>query len=117
MSNPVTITSSGSGIAGESYSLTCSATLVDPVPLPSNIPSPTFEWFFGPNGHTSLPSGVAHIPTVQSGNTINSTLQFSLLSQSHSGMYTCRLGAGILVNNATISVQGTINYLNVNHYK
>ena len=111
LSNPVTISSSGSSIAGESYSLTCSATLVDPVPLPSNIPTPTFEWFFGPNGNASLPSGAIPMATVQTFNTFSSTLQFSLLSQSHSGMYVCRLGVGILSNSAIITVQGTINFL------
>ena len=115
---PVSITSSGSGIAGENnYLLTCSATIVDPVPLPPNIPTPAFEWFFGPYGNASLPSGASPMATVQSGNTFNSTLQFSLLSQSHSGMYTCRLGVGILANNATITVQGIINFLNVDHNK
>ena len=113
LSNPVTISSSGSSIAGESYSLTCSATLVDPVPLPSNIPTPTFEWFFGPNGNASFPSGTVPMATVQTFNTFSSTLQFSLLSQSHSGMYACRLGVGILSNSATITVQGTINFFNV----
>ena len=102
------ISSSGSGIAGESYSLTCSTTLVDPVPLPSDIPTPNFEWFFGPNGNASLPFGAAPMATVQSGNTYRSTLQFSLLSQFHSGRYTCRLGVGILANSATINVQGII---------
>ena len=109
MSVPVIISSTGSGIAGESYSLTCSATLVDPVPLPSNIPTPNFEWFFGPNGNDSLPFGAAPtVTSVQSGHTFSSVLQFSLLGQSHSGMYTCRLGVGILANSATINVQGTI---------
>ena len=106
--SPVIIFSTGSDIAGESYTLTCSATLVDPVPLPSNIPTPNFEWFFGLNGNASLPFGAAPTPTtVQSGHTYSSALQFPLLSQSHSGMYTCRLGVGSLANSATINVQGT----------
>ena len=110
LSKPVTISSSSSAIAGESYSLTCSATLVDPVPLPSNIPTPNFEWFFGPNGDASLPSGVTLPVTVESGNTFTSTLHFSILSQSHSGTYACRLGAGSLSNSTTINVQGSYNY-------
>ena len=108
LSKPVTIFSSDSAIAEENYSLTCSATLVDPVPLPSNIPTPNFEWFFGPNGDASLPSDVVLPITVESENTFNSTLHVSILSQSHSGMYTCRLGAGSLSNSATINVQGMI---------
>ena len=108
LSKPVTISSTGSAIAGESYSLTCSATLVDPVPLPSNIPTPNFEWLFGPNGNASLPSGVALPITIESGNTFTSTLHFSILGQSHSGMYTCRLGAGVLANSTIINVQGIV---------
>ena len=108
LSKPVSISSSGSAIAEESYSLTCSATLVDPIPLPSNIPTPNFEWLFGPNGDASLPSGTALPVTIESENTFTSTLHFSILSQSNSGMYTCRLGAGSLSNSATINVQGIL---------
>ena len=108
---PVIISSSGSGIAGENYALTCSATLVDPVPLPSNIPTPTFEWFFGPNGNDSLSSCVTSTATTLGSNhTYTSSLQFSPLAQSHAGMYTCRLGVGILANSAIITVNGKINY-------
>ena len=113
------ISSSGSGIAGESYSLTCSATLVDPVPLPSNIPTPTFEWFFGPNSNASLPSGVIPMATILgSGNTYITSLQFPLLAQSHTGMYTCRLGVGILANSTVITVNGkTIIYCHGNFFE
>ena len=104
---PVTISPSGSSIAGETYSLTCSATLFDPIPLPSNVLSPTFEWFFGPNSNASLPSGVTPMPTMMdNGNSYISTLQFSSLSQSHIGMYTCRIGAGILANSSMVTVNG-----------
>ena len=106
---PVTISSSGSSITGESYSLECSATLVDPVPLPSNIPTPYFEWFFGPNGNASLPSGVTpNVTILGSGNTYTSTLQFPPLSQSHAGMYTCQLGVGTLANSTVVTVNGKL---------
>ena len=39
-----------------------------------------------------LPSGLSPPVTTNSGSTYTSTLQFSPLSQSHGGMYTCRLG-------------------------
>ena len=111
--DPVIISPSGSTTAGETYSLTCSATLIEPSHLPSNVPSPTFQWFFGPNGNALLPSesGLTPMPTLNSRNsttvTYSSTLQFSPLSQSHVGMYTCRLGAASLVNNETIvTVEG-----------
>ena len=107
----VAISSSGSRIIGESYSLTCTAILVDPVPLPSNVPPPTFEWFFGLNSSVSLPSGVIPIATVTASSndsiTYTSTLEFSPLIQSHAGMYTCRLGAGSLMNSTIVTVNGT----------
>ena len=105
------ISPSGSATAGETYSLTCSATLSSRNPsLPDpNIPSPTFEWFFGPNGDASLLSGLTPTETVLNSGTYTSTLQFSPLSQSlHTGNYTCRLGAGSLVNSATVTVNGIV---------
>ena len=105
----VAISPSGPTIAGETYSLMCSATLRanrNP-PLPnSNIPSPTFEWFFGPNGNDPLPPGLTPTPTILSSGTYISTLQFYPLNQSHAGNYTCRLGAGSLVNSALLTVNG-----------
>ena len=105
----VAISSSGSTTAGETYSLTCSATLHHRNPsLPDpNIPSPTFEWFYGPNGNAPLPSGLIPPTTVLSSSTYTSTLQFSPLSQSHTGNYACRLGAGSLMNNDIFTVTGT----------
>ena len=103
--------STGSATAGETgYSLTCSSILFEPSSLPSDLPSPNFQWSF--NGSASLPSGVTAMPTVMStsnstSETYSSILQFSPLSQSlHTGMYTCRLGAGILVNSAMVTVNG-----------
>ena len=108
---PVTISPSGStGTAGETYSLTCSTILnSDSTPLPSEVPSPTFEWFFGPS-NSSLPSGVTSPmgTTFNSINTYTSTLQFSPLSQSHAGMYTCQIGPGRLANHAMVTVNGMI---------
>ena len=105
----VTISATGSSTAGETHSLTCSVTIFDS-PLPSNVPTPYFEWFFGPSGTVSLPSGVTHTATVLNSNTstYTSILQFSPLSQSHEGMYTCRLGAGRLSSSAMINVNGII---------
>ena len=105
----VSISSSGSSTAGETYSLTCSAT-ISPNPLPTNVPSPTFQWFFGPN-NSSLPSGVTPSNTTITGNTYTSTLEFSRLSQRHTGMYTCRIGAGKLANYAMVTINGRIRYI------
>ena len=108
--DPVTLSPSGPGIAGNTFSLTCSAKLITPTPLPVNVPSPNFEWFFGPNGNALLPSGVIPEETVlKSGYIYSSTLQFSpVLSQSHAGMYTCQLGAGRLMNSMLVSVDGML---------
>ena len=106
----VTISPSGSTTAGETYSLTCSATLSPrnpPLPDP-NIPSPTFEWFYGPNGNAPLPSDLTTIPTALNSGTYTSTLQFSPLNQSHTGNYTCQLGAGRLVNSSMFIVKGIL---------
>ena len=102
--SPVSLSPSGSGVLGETFSLMCSAKLIDPIRLPANVPSPNFEWFFGPNDNASLPSGVIPMETIlKSGYIYSSTLQFSpVLSQSHTGMYTCRLGAGRLVNSTVV---------------
>ena len=104
--------STGSATAGQTgYSLTCSSTLFEPSRLPSDLPSPNFQWSF--NGSASLPSGVTATTTVRSSSnstseTYASILQFSsLLSQSlHTGMYTCRLGPERLVNSAMVTVNG-----------
>ena len=88
MIDPVTISPSGPGIVGNTFSLTCSAKLVEPVPLPPNVPSPNIEWFFGLNDSASLPSGVTPMETVlKSGYVYSNTLQFSpTLNNSHAGM-------------------------------
>ena len=109
----VTISPSGPGIAGNSFTLTCSAILTSPAHLPSDVPSPTFEWFYGPHGNASLPSGVIPSATVfkfmSSGNIYSSTLQFLPgLNEPHAGMYTCRLGAGRLVNSTMVSIDGML---------
>ena len=106
----VAISRSGSSTVGEVYSLICSATLYPdrnpPLPDP-NIPSPIFEWFFGPNGTAPLPAGLTPTATVLIDNTnYTSTLTFSPLSHFHTGNYTCRLGTGSLVNSHMFTTAG-----------
>ena len=111
---PVTISPPATLTAGEmGYSLMCSTILTEPLPLPSDIPTSTFQWFFGPNGNDSLPSGVTPRTTTSSmssnpdGITYTSSLEFPQLNQRlHTGMYTCRIGAGILANNTMVTVNG-----------
>ena len=104
----VTLSPSGPGIAGNFFTLRCSAILTSPIPLPFNVPSPTFEWFYGPNSNAPLPPGVIPSVTVlMSGNIYYSILLFSpTLNESHAEMYTCQLGAGRLVNSTIVSVDG-----------
>ena len=104
----MTLSPSGPGVVGNTFSLTCSARLISPIPLPTNVPSPNFEWFFGPQGNASLPSGVTPTATVwMIGYIYTSTLQFSpTLNQSHAGMYTCRLGAGQMVISKEVPLDG-----------
>ena len=108
--NPVTITPSGPGVVGNFFSLTCSVRLINPIPLPSNVPPPTFEWFYGPHGNVSLPSGVTPTATIwMIGYTYTSTLQFSpTLNESHAGIYTCRVGAGQLANSTVVPLNGIL---------
>ena len=95
---------------GENFNLQCSVDIT-PNPLPENVPTPSFEWFFGSN-NASLPSGVTVSPMTSSGDTYTSTLQFSLLQESHGGMYTCRLGGNPrLANNNTIIVSGMWSWM------
>ena len=93
-------------IAGEiNFTLKCSAYIRT---LPENVPLPTFEWFFGPDNSSQLPSGVIVSNMMNSSNTYTSTLEFSTLSESHSGLYTCRLGGNErLAANTNITVKGT----------
>ena len=107
------ISSSGSKTAGETgYSLTCTTLLVA-LPSDVHVPTPTFQWFFGQHCNDSLPSGLTRPTTTSSmssnpdGTTYTSTLQFPRLSQPlHTGMYTCRIGAGKLANNTIVTVNG-----------
>ena len=108
----------GSTTAGEiGHSLVCSTFFTEPFPLPTDlpIPTPTFQWFFGPNGNSSLPSGVTPSMTTSlmsnnpDGIFYTSTLQFPRLSQHlHTGMYTCRIGPGRLASNTIVTVDGRI---------
>ena len=70
------------------------------------MPPPDFEWFYGSNGNALLLSGLTPTVTVLTSGVYTSTLQFSPLSQSHTGDYTCRLGVGSLVNSAMVTVNG-----------
>ena len=109
----VTTSTSGSNTNEAMYSLTCSSTLnSNSIPLPDNVPVPTFVWSFGPSGNDPLPSGVTDMGTTSGNNiTFTSTLQFSSLSQCHIGMYTCQLGPARLMKSEMVTVNGTAMYM------
>ena len=104
----------GTTTAGEAgYSVGCVTTLVEPSPLPADMPTPTFQWFFGPNGSDSLPSGLTPPATITDNDTniisYISILDFPQLSQRlHAGMYTCRIGAGRLSSTVTVDINGRL---------
>ena len=101
------------GTVGEPFAVECSVDIT-PNPLPQNVPTPSFEWFFGGLTNTSLPSGVTVSDVTNSGNTYTSTLQFSPLTQCHEGMYTCRLGGNErLTANTVITVDNGITYCSI----
>jgi hypothetical protein len=86
----VTISPSGPIIKNSesNFSLVCSANIY---PLNSGPPPIIFEWFFGPE-NSSIPSDVVVSNVTINGNNYTSTLQFSPLYESHTGVYTCRVG-------------------------
>lgn len=106
----VSLVPSGSSTksAGEiDFTLNCSAQIT-PDPLPTNVPPPSFQWFFGP-GNATLPCGVTVSNVANRGNNYTSTLHFPFLQEHHSGTYTCRLGGNErLAVNSNITVEGTI---------
>ena len=90
---------------GQIFSLLCSVDIFNNIE-DLGVPPPAFEWFFGPNGNTSLPSGVtASIIVTHNGTTYTSAIFFSPPKVSHAGTYTCRLGGNPRLEvNATITV-------------
>ena len=73
----VSVTTMGSPVAGESYTLECSAGGV----------MAKFEWLGPSNGRTLIVNSSSVI--IRSNSSI-SQLQFRPLQQSHNGSYTCR---------------------------
>ena len=105
----MTISSSVPSDCTQPFSLVCSVEINDGRKSGAgNTPSPTFEWFFDPNGNTSLPSGLTTIlSSISAASTIySSSLQFPRPPlHSHAGNYTCRVGGNSkLVATARISV-------------
>ena len=97
----VSITSSGSNTAGESYSLECTITVT------GSTDQPTITWL-NDNGE-EMPSSdpVRTVTTSGSTGSYSSTLMFNLLAASHARTYVCRAALGSAMDSAsrTIIVQ------------
>ena len=79
---------------GQPFTMKCFVT-IDPNPLPPNVPPPRFEWFFGLSMEplTSDDFGMILSSTItRDGHVYASFLNISSLHESHTGLYTCRLG-------------------------
>ena len=97
----VSITASGSSIAGESYALECSV----------GGSEGTFQWLGPPDGRTPVDESrprLSILPT--SGSATSSQLQFRPLGQSDNGSYSCNASVGelaFLSESVNIIVNGT----------
>ena len=93
--------SSGSPIAGESYSLECSA----------GGSTATFQWLMGPpDGRTPIANSAGVIAVIST--SFTSHLQFKPIQQSHSGLYSCQAttdGGALSSDPIEISVPSKIN--------
>ena len=99
----VTVSSSVLVNHAQPFELVCSVD-IDLSQAVGDVPSPTFEWFFG-RRNASIPSGARVTDPTKKGKTYTSILQFSPLHQSHAGLYTCRLGGNVrLAANSRIIV-------------
>ena len=87
--------------AGSQFELPCSVDIASE-PLPENVPSPTFEWFFGNPSSNSLPGGINVSNVTKNGSVYTSVLHFPSLLVSHNGTYTCRLGGSGRLEATTI---------------
>ena len=95
----VVITSSGDATAGEPYTLTCTATVIENL-----VVQPTVEWLIG--GQSVINgNGIIIEPTEVSGVNSSRVLRIFTLRSSHGGQYTCR--ARIDISEADLLVVNT----------
>ena len=82
----VSITTSGTNTAGETYSLECSATVV------GSTSQPTLTWLHGDVVLSNDTNRTVSASTMRpyAGGIYNSTLTFEPLATSHAGTYKCR---------------------------
>ena len=96
----VAIHSTGNTTAGEVYTLSCSATVVENL-----VVVPTIQWEYSNGSAVDGGSTFTLSAMVVSGNTTTRNLTFSPLRTSHGGEYTCRA----IINIPSISITGLSN--------
>ena len=87
----------GSTAAGEMYTLSCTATVVENLVVVPNI-----QWEYSNGSVVNSGSSFALSAMITSGNTTTHNLTFSPLRTSHGGEYTCRA----IINIPSISISG-----------
>ena len=93
----VAIHSTGNTTAGEMYTLSCTATVVENL-----VVVPTIQWEYSNRSAVEGGSTFTLSDMVTSGNTTTRNLTFSPLQTSHGGEYTCRA----IINIPSISISG-----------
>ena len=91
------INSTGNTTAGEVYSLSCTATVVENL-----VVVPTIQWEYSNGSAVEGGSTFTVSAVVITGNTTTHNLTFSPLRTSHRGEYTCRA----IINIPSISISG-----------
>ena len=87
----------GNSTAGEVYTLSCTASVVEKLVL-----VPTIQWEYSNGSAVEGGSTFTLSDVVTSGNTTTRNLTFSPLQTSHGGKYTCRA----IINIPSISISG-----------
>ena len=100
----VTLSGSGSRVAGTSYTLTCRVTLPSGVNLDDTAP-PNIQWL-GPDTTTLTPTE----PSQSNSSVYVSTVRLNPLQETHSGQYICRASYSL----GGISSEEVTDEMNVN---
>ena len=100
----VVITPDGSTTAGDVYTLTCSATVVESLAV-----DPDIEWLYT-NGTTVGGTNITVGAVMMTSNVFTQNLTFSPLYTSHGGQYICRAHVDIqTISLSGINSESTIN--------
>ena len=97
LASEVTIHGTGNTIAGEMYTLSCTATVVEDL-----VVVPMLQWKYSNGSVVNGGSSLTLSAMVASGNATTHNLTFNPLRTSHGGEYTCRA----IVNISSISISG-----------